>query len=77
MEVTRANGLDSYLSLCYRIVLTPEENGWSATIPDWPGCMAAGDTIVETLELLEDARRSWLEASLARGLPIPEPTHYT
>ena len=73
MDQTKVKDLDYYLSLRYRIVLTPEEEGWSATVPDLPGCIAAGDTQAETLELLEDARRSWLEASLQRGLNIPEP----
>ena len=76
MDQTKVNDLDYYLSLRYRIVLTPEEDGWSATVPDLPGCIAAGDTISETLELLEDARRSWLEASLLHGLNIPEPGDY-
>jgi antitoxin HicB len=44
-----------------------------ATIPDLPGCMAVGNTKQEALELIEDARRSWIEASLKRGLPIPQP----
>ncbi len=68
--------LDYYLSLRFRIILTPEDEGWSATVPDLPGCIAAGDTQAETLELLEDARRSWLEASLQQSLPIPEPDDY-
>ncbi len=65
--------LEYYPALRYRIILTPEENGWSATLPDLPGCIAAGDTITETLEMIEDAKRSWIEASLQRNLPIPEP----
>jgi len=68
--------LEYYLALRYRIILTPEENGWSATLPDLPGCIAAGDTITETLEMVEDAKRSWIEASLQRNLPIPEPKLY-
>ena len=77
MDQTNVKDLDYYLSLRYRIVLTPEEDGWSATVPDLPGCIAAGDSKAETLELLEDARRSWFDSSLERGLPIPEPDDYT
>jgi antitoxin HicB len=77
MNKTEIKNLDYYMSLRYRIVLTPEEDGWSAIVPDLPGCIAAGDTINETLELLEDARRSWLEASLLHGLSIPEPKDYS
>jgi antitoxin HicB len=63
-------------NLRYRIVLTPEEEGWSATLPEIPGCIAAGDTIEETLDLLDDAKRSWIEASLEKNLPVPEPGEY-
>lgn len=62
-----------YLSLRYQIVLRPEEDGWSASIPDLPGCMGAGDTIADALAMLEDAKSSWIEASLKKNLPIPEP----
>jgi antitoxin HicB len=77
MDQTKVKDLDYYLSLRYRIVLTLEEEGWSATVPDLPGCIAADDSKSGTLELLEGARRSWLEASLERGLPVPEPADYT
>jgi antitoxin HicB len=65
--------LDYYLRLRYRIELTPEEDGWGATIPDLPGCVGGGDTITEALEMLEDAKRAWLTSALAHGDPIPEP----
>jgi antitoxin HicB len=65
-----------YMRLRYRIVITPEEDGWSARIPELPGCLGAGDTLEETLILLDDARRSWIEASLIKNLEIPEPVDY-
>lgn len=56
----------------YKIILTPEEAGWSALIPDLPGCIGAGDTATEALTMLEDAKRGWLERAIAHGDPIPE-----
>lgn len=56
----------------YKIILTPEEDGWSALIPDLPGCIGAGDTAAEALVMLEDAKRGWLESAIAHGDPIPE-----
>ncbi len=50
MDETKVHDLDYYLSLRYRIVLTPEVEGWSATVPDLPGCIAVGDSKAETLE---------------------------
>jgi predicted RNase H-like HicB family nuclease len=66
---------EKMLSLAYRIVLTPEYDAWTATIPDLPGCMAVGETPKEALELIQDAKRSWISASLARALPILSPTN--
>jgi antitoxin HicB len=74
MENTKTKDLAYYMALRYTIVLTPEEDGWGATIPDLPGCVAAGDTIQEALKMLDDAKQSWVSASLQRNLPIPEPT---
>lgn len=66
--------LEEYLAQDYRIVLTPEYGAWTAAIPDLPGCLAVGETPAEALALLADAKRSWIEASLLKGLPIPIPT---
>ena len=66
--------LDYYMALRYAILIRPEEDGWSATIPDLSGCLAVGDTIQEALDLLEDAKHSWISASIAHHLPIPEPS---
>ncbi len=75
--VLKARDFEYYMALRYRIVLTPEDDGWTAAIPELPGCIAAGDTLEEALELIEDARRSWIEASLQRGLSVPEPGEYS
>jgi predicted RNase H-like HicB family nuclease len=66
--------LEDYLAMEYQIILTPEYGAWTARIPDLPGCIAAGDTPQEALELIEDAKQSWMSASMMRGLPIPEPS---
>jgi len=58
----------------YIIVLTPEYGAWTATLPDLQGCMAVGETPQEALDLIQDAKHSWISASIEKGLPIPEPT---
>jgi antitoxin HicB len=66
--------LDYYLSLRYRIELLPEADGsWAAVIPDLPGCIGAGETIAEALEMLEDAKVGWLTSRLKHNDPVPEP----
>lgn len=51
----------------------PEE-GVAAGIVEWPGCLTAGDTREEALAHLHDAMYDWVEARLAWGLDIPEPS---
>ncbi|MBC7871244.1 MAG: type II toxin-antitoxin system HicB family antitoxin [Chitinophagaceae bacterium] len=66
--------LDDYLELPYRIILMPEYDAWTATIPDLPGCMAVGESPEEALQLIQDAKQSWITASMMRNLQIPEPS---
>jgi antitoxin HicB len=69
--------LEYYMSLPYSVLLTPlsVENGggWFAQIPTLPGCMSVGETQLEALAMIEDAKRGWLESVLAHNDPIPEP----
>ncbi len=37
------------------------EGGYAASIPSMPGCITQGETIPETLEMLADACRGWME----------------
>jgi antitoxin HicB len=74
MPMFATRGIETYMAIPYQIVLTPEYGAWTATIPDLPGCMAVGDTPQEALELIQDAKYSWISASIEKGLPIPEPT---
>ncbi len=61
----------------YAIVIEKAENNYAAYIPDLPGCVAAGDTIEETKELLREAVEIHIKGMKEDGLPIPEPTIQT
>ena len=50
-----------------------DEIGYSAYLPELPGCVAAGETFEETKELIAEAVRLHLELMEEEGLPIPEP----
>ena len=66
--------LEYYAALPYEITITPSpEGGYVATIPDLPGCITQGETPLEVLEMIEDAKLCWLEAALELGEPIDEP----
>jgi antitoxin HicB len=64
-----------YLSLPYRVEIYPEPDGsgYTAVIPELPGCMTCADTIEELWHMVEEAKRGWLEVSLEDGDYIPEP----
>lgn len=49
-------------------------NGYSAYVPDLPGCVAAGVTMEETAELMRGAMALHLETMREDGDPVPEPT---
>jgi antitoxin HicB len=49
------------------------ETVWTAEIPELPGCIGAGDTPLEALLAVEDARKSWIEIALLEGRTIPSP----
>ena len=63
-----------YSALPYEIsIVHSPEGGYVGTIPDLPGCITQGDTQLEVLEMIEDAKVCWLEAALDLGQSIDEP----
>ena len=57
----------------YTVVIEKAGNGYSAYVPDVPGCVAAADTREETEELIREAIVYHLEVLRESGDPIPEP----
>ena len=66
--------LDYYMGLPYNYSLYhSEEGGYVIEIPDLPGCITQGETAEEALNMIEDAKRCWIEVALEDGRQIPEP----
>lgn len=66
--------LKYYLNLDYTIRLRENQDGtFFAEIEELSGCMTEGDTKEEALEMIEDAKKGWLEVALKRKISIPEP----
>jgi len=67
--------LDYYLNLKYPITIYPEEEGgYTALVKDLPGCMTQGETLVEVMENIEEARELWIETVYQTGkkdIPLP------
>jgi predicted RNase H-like HicB family nuclease len=57
----------------YTVVIEKSLTGYSAYVPDLPGCVAAAKTVDETEELIRGAIRMHLEGMREDGDPIPEP----
>ena len=62
------------LSRPYMRRLVPEvDGGYSASIPEFPGCYAEGNTADDAMRNLESAAKAWLVAALESGQNIPDP----
>lgn len=58
----------------YTVIYEATPTGYSAYVPDLPGCVAAGETRAETERLIRSALRAHVAMLRARGEPVPEPT---
>ena len=58
----------------YTVIYKWAGENCSAYVPDLPGCVACGDTVEETEELMKEAIELYIEALRNDGQPIPEPT---
>ncbi len=58
----------------YTVFIEPTETGFSAYVPDLPGCVAAASTLDETRELIKEAIEFHIEGMRMNGEPVPEPT---
>lgn len=58
----------------YAVIIERGEESFGAYVPDLPGCVAVGETMMEVEELIRDAIHLHLEGMREDGLPIPHPT---
>jgi predicted RNase H-like HicB family nuclease len=60
----------------YAVVIEKGENNFSAYVPDLPGCVAAGDTVEETEQLIREAIAFHIRGMREDGVEVPEPTSF-
>ena len=64
-------------TLEYPVIISPlsaeDGGGFSASVPDLPGCFSDGETPEEALANVRDAIAMWVEAAgeLGRAVPVP------
>lgn len=57
----------------YAVVIEKGESSYGAYVPDLPGCVAAGETRDEVLELIHEAIEIHIQGLKEDGETIPEP----
>lgn len=61
LSLPRADESEAYLLQPYARIILPESDGtFRGEIMEFPGCIASGDTAIETLNNLEEAAKSWI-----------------
>jgi len=58
----------------YMVVVEKGESGYGAHVPDLPGCIAAGETREEVLELIKEAIEFHIEGLRESGELVPSPS---
>jgi predicted RNase H-like HicB family nuclease len=58
----------------YTVFFEPTATGYSAHVPDLPGCVAAASTLEETRQLMREAIAFHIEGMRMHGENVPEPT---
>jgi len=58
----------------YAIVIEKSETGFGAYVPDIPGCVAVGETLAETENLIREAVEFHLEGLREDKIEIPLPS---
>ena len=56
----------------YRVILEPDEDGFSVWVPALPGCISQGDTREEALANIREAIQAYVESALRHGEPLPD-----
>lgn len=71
------NKIKEILGKPYARRLIPDETGgYTASIQEFPGCFAEGETPQDAIENLNKAAESWVEVALLNGYDIKQPISY-
>jgi predicted RNase H-like HicB family nuclease len=58
----------------YLVIYEKTSTGYSAYVPDLPGCITTGSTLPDTKKSMQEAIRGHLSVMREFGDPIPQPT---
>jgi predicted RNase H-like HicB family nuclease len=60
------------MKLTYPAIFYEGEGGYAVEVPDLPGCVSGGETLVEAILMGTDAASGWVLTELEDGRPIPK-----
>jgi predicted RNase H-like HicB family nuclease len=58
----------------YAVVIEKAVGNYSAYVPDLPGCVATGDTVVAVESEIREAIRLHIDGLQVDGIVVPQPT---
>lgn len=61
----------------YTVIVEQGPTSWGAYVPDLPGCIAAGESRQEVLQLIREAMEFHMEGLRESGEALPEPHTYS
>lgn len=61
----------------YMVVVEEGPASFGAYVPDLPGCVAAGSSRQEVMELIQEAIEFHLEGIREQGVPVPPPHSFS
>ncbi len=66
------------MKLIYPAIFTPclEKEGYTVVVPDLPGCVSEGDSLIDAIDMGTDAACGWILGELEDGNTIPVATPY-
>lgn len=66
------------MKLIYPAIFTPciEKEGYTVEVPDLPGCVTEGKSLVDAIEMGTDAASGWILGELEEGNEFPKPSPY-
>ena len=61
--------------LKYEIIIywSEQDGHYIAEVPELPGCMADGETLEETLAMVQEVMKLWIETAEEDGMTVPQP----
>lgn len=61
------------MKLLYPAIFTPfeEGDGFTVEFPDLPGCVTEGDSMIEAIDMAQDAASGWILGELEEGNSFP------